>query len=170
MDKDGDSLSDIVTFIGFVALVSIIFGVSMHDAFWGIVGFFVVLVVGCIAFWLIKYGLIALKYKLKNIQTQPKKEPEIQEAVIVKKKSTKPAPPAWMIILCIIFLAIWFAWPFIGLFIVAHLNELSPSGLMPGSPLTGILIILVPFLTPFIIRRIIINKRNKNKKHAKRKS
>lgn len=36
-------------FIGFVVLIAIIFGVTLHDAFWGIVTFIIGFIIVCIA-------------------------------------------------------------------------------------------------------------------------
>lgn len=72
---------EIIYVLAFIALIAVIFGVSMHEAFWGIIGFIVLaLLAGTILFFL-KMLKIRTENKAKYYKTeQGKKE-------IAKKKN-----------------------------------------------------------------------------------
>lgn len=60
------------TFIGFIVLIAIIFGVSLHDAFWGFIALVFGIVFAALLFMLGSAGLLVGKYKLLNIINRPK--------------------------------------------------------------------------------------------------
>lgn len=75
MNKDGGF--GLFGFLCFVALVAVIFGVNMHEAFWGIMGVgALLLVIGLICYWIISYA------------DKPPTQPQITEAQIVQPKPT----------------------------------------------------------------------------------
>lgn len=55
---------EIIWLLGFIALVAVIFGVSMHDAFWGIVTFIIATIIVSIVVFFIKSGTIRLGKKI----------------------------------------------------------------------------------------------------------
>jgi len=59
-------MKTILEMLAIVALVAIVFGVSMHDAFWGIIIFIVGIIVFVIAMLFLGYGLIVASEKIKR--------------------------------------------------------------------------------------------------------
>ena len=57
----------IIKILAFIALIAIIFGVSMHEAFWGIIIFILGVVLFTVAVLMLGYGLLVAKDKAKRL-------------------------------------------------------------------------------------------------------
>ena len=85
-------MEDLVDIVVTALLISLIFGVSFQNAFWGIIIFIIVLVAGIFIWPFIMMGFYKIldlfspiEPKTAKTTAQKPQKPEIQEAVVVKK-------------------------------------------------------------------------------------
>ena len=85
-------MEDLVDIVVTALLISLIFGVSFQNAFWGIIIFIIVLVAGIFIWPFIMMGYYKIldlfspiEPKAAKSTAQKPQKPEIQEAVVVKK-------------------------------------------------------------------------------------
>ena len=85
-------MEDLVDIVVGALLISLIFGVSFQNAFWGIIVFIIVLVAGIFIWPFIMLGYYKIldlfspiEPKTAKSTAQKPQKPEIQEAVVVKK-------------------------------------------------------------------------------------
>lgn len=85
-------MEDLVDIVVTALLISLIFGVSFQNAFWGIIIFIIVLVAGIFIWPFIMMGYYKIldlfspiEPKTAKSTAQKPQKPEIQEAVVVKK-------------------------------------------------------------------------------------
>ena len=85
-------MEDLVDIVVTALLISLIFGVSFQNAFWGIIIFIIVLVAGIFIWPFIMMGYYKIldlfspiEPKAAKTTAQKPQKPEIQEAVVVKK-------------------------------------------------------------------------------------
>lgn len=85
-------MEDLVDIVVGALLISLIFGVSFQNAFWGIIIFIIVLVAGIFIWPFIMMGYYKIldlfspiEPKTAKSTAQKPQKPEIQEAVVVKK-------------------------------------------------------------------------------------
>ena len=66
---------ELIYILAFIALISVVFGVSMHEAFWGIIAFIVLTLIAGIIIFLLKMLGIRIGNKINYLKTpQGKKE------------------------------------------------------------------------------------------------
>ena len=85
-------MEDLVDIVVTALLISLIFGVSFQNAFWGIIIFIIVIVAGIFIWPFIMMGFYKIldlfspiEPKTAKSTAQKPQKPEIQEAVVVKK-------------------------------------------------------------------------------------
>ena len=85
-------MEDLVDIVVTALLISLIFGVSFQNAFWGIIVFIIVLVAGIFIWPFLMLGYYKIldlfspiEPKTAKSTAQKPQKPEIQEAVVVKK-------------------------------------------------------------------------------------
>lgn len=71
---------EIIWLLGFIALIAVIFGVSMHQAFWGIVAFIVGALFVSFLVLLAKAGMVRIGKKIAYLETPAGKAAQRQNA------------------------------------------------------------------------------------------
>lgn len=133
---------DILEVLLFIALIAVIFGVSMHDAFWGIVAFAGGVILSSIVILLIKVGIIHIGKKIEYLTSEDGKKAR-QQKLQARKKS----------LLDDILLSVGFIWltsPF-TIEIVFH----TTPGLKEFAEKNDLIVLLIAlavfFIPPFVI-------------------
>ena len=160
MDKKDNGLPGIFVFIGYVAVISIAFGISMQSAFWGLIGIGVVLFLAGVVFLLIKAGIVFISDEIEYRSSRPPKVKEVKakEAKIVKKK-VKHEVPTWKLIVRIALFLLWAASPIVIFMILEGCFGVFAA----QNPLAVIIMMFTPLITPLVVRGI--NKRRTKRKH-----
>lgn len=124
---------EIIYILAFIALVAIIFGVSMHQAFWGIIAF----IVGCFILSVVVLFIEAFATRTKkkiDYLKSPKKQAEIKDKM------------KWRLIWLYVWVVILSPW-IVAILLAVYLPEVTPDWLL-------IILAFLPFvigLTWFIV-------------------
>lgn len=93
---------EIITILAFIALIAVIFGISMHQAFWGIVIFIGLAILAAIAKFFLNIYIDDIKEKKAFYKTSAGKAAKKTKKEISKQKHKETAKTC-LIILCISF-------------------------------------------------------------------
>lgn len=138
---------EILYILAFIALVAVIFGVSMHEAFWGIIAF----IVGCFILSVIALfaGAFATRTKKKiNYLKSPRGKAEIKDKI------------KWRMLLLCVWIIILSPWA-VAILLAVCLPDITPEWLLN-------ILAFLPFVIGF--GGFIIEAKRSIKKNANRKN
>ena len=163
MDKESGGFG-LFGFLCFVALVAVIFGINMHEAFWGIMGVgAVLLVIGLIFYWIVSYG-----------ERHPA-QPQIAEAQIVRPRPVVQSKPKsakssgnvlfWVLMIP----ALFFVSATIAQWLFGLVLNIVPYDFYGDSWLVLLWALCLGVLAILITVTAIIRNKRRNKKRTNRK-
>ena len=133
-------MKTILTILAFITLIAVIFGVSMHQAFWGTVMFIMLAIFGVTIWYSAKYWLAGYS--------------KVPEAKIVKKKKEKITPRGIIITISVV---LYLLSPAL-LYLIIYL--ISPSFTVDHVGVT-LLVIASPYLIPALL--LLLSPKNKKR-------
>ncbi len=137
---------EIIYILAFIALVAVIFGVTMHQAFWGIIAFIIGCFIMSVIVLFIKAYTERAKKKIKYLKSE-KGKAEIK---------TKVEDKLTVLLIWVVLLSPWV----IAILLSVYLPEVTPNWLL-------IILAFLPFVIGF--GGFIIDAKRSIKKNANRK-